>query len=177
MRSAHRFDGPVDRAGRLGRPERRTRRLNAALMRACPTSPLGPEAAGRGPRSRWARRGPQSACRPTCTECDAGKIAPRLHPKCRSRWVSTPVRPVYARNHPGCHPRAARKSLALNAIQYPAHPNSAAQCAMGRVGERPTGNLAVSGPGRCSSVTPAAPGRSPWKSSILEGCRGSGDRR
>ncbi len=38
----------------------------------------------------------------------------------------------------------------------------------GRRGERPTGNLPVSGPGTCSSVTPAGSGRSPAKVSYMD---------
>ena len=72
-----------------------------------------------------------------------------------------PSAQIYARNYAACHSDNARKSLALNAIHHPACPNGAAQSAMGRAGERPTGKLAFSGPGRCSSVTPAGAGRSP----------------
>ena len=59
------------------------------------------------------------------------------------------------------HTHDARKSIAPNAIQHPAHANGAAQCDMGRIGERPCRKPAVSGPGRCSSVTPSGSDRSP----------------
>ena len=85
----------------------------------------------------------------------------RSAPKSRRPATSTSggvccsERPNYSRSQTVDHTHDARKSRVLKAIQHPAHPDDAARRDMGRVGERPSREPAVSGPGRCASVTPA----------------------
>ena len=65
------------------------------------------------------------------------------------------------------------KSFHINQIPTPDPTSTGRKWAQGGGGERPPENLAVFGPGRRSSVTPAAPGSLPSKSSLQEGEAGA----
>ena len=86
-----------------------------------------------------------------------------LHQRCRTRGVSSLRVPIYTPSHTSPYAAVSAKSLHINQIPTQHATPRCRNWVQGEFGERPCLRPAVFGPGRCSSVTRAVPGRSPHK--------------
>ncbi len=100
-----------------------------------------------------------------------------LHRRCRTGGVSRPNVSIYTPSHTSTYCPVPAKSLHINPIPTQHTTPRCRTLGQGDVGERPCRIPAVFGPGRCSSVTPAAPGRSPRNRPSGKGPLARPDRR
>ncbi len=104
----------------------------------------------------------------TGRECDplrrpiTARTEANLHRWCRSKGVRRIGGRTYTPSHTSTYIQQPAKSFHIN--RFPHHKPAPTYRQKGRVGvgERPRGNLPVSGPRRCSSVTPAGSRSLPW---------------